>query len=295
MTYGVGIHDIDIDVYHSQKVCDGVSVSSSGLRTIKNECPARFYAYSDLNKEPAEQKFKAAFGFGRAAHALMLGEPEFNAKFIVSPYETYQTNNARAWRDAQTKQIVKVADMVIIQEMCQALKKSTQASRAFKVGQPEKSIIWQHKETGIWLKARPDWMPDDLSKEFIIEYKTAATLKPRVLSADVFKYGYHMQAAMFLDGLAAVGRDKVLGVAHVVQEKEPPYLADLRMFSPEQIELGRREYLHALFVFANCLKTGKWPGWTSEPQFFDTPLYIQKQMEDHIDDNDGYDDDATGN
>lgn len=291
-TYGTGIYPgIDIDLYHSQKICDGPSISSSGLRTIGIECPARFYAYSDLNPNKVQPKDKASLNFGRAAHALMLGEPEFNSKFVISPYETFNAANARAWRDAQTKQIVRVADMVIINDMVRALKNNPQVARAFKTGQPEQSIIWRHGSTGIWLKARPDWMPDDPTKEFIIEYKTAATIQPRALSANVFRYGYHMQAALFLDGLKEATGINAFSIAHVVQEKDPPYLAELRMFTPEQIEFGRHAYWRALQIFAECLSTGKWPGYTSEPQFFQTPFSVQKQMEEETDD-DGNEDEA---
>jgi len=78
-----------------------------------------------------------------------------------------------------------------------------------------------------------------------------------------------------------------VSVAHIVQEKEPPFLAELRMFSPDQIEHGRRRYRQALWLFAECWErhlAGKppreaWPGYTTEPQYFLTPYRIQKEME----------------
>lgn len=286
--YGTGIYDgVDIDLYHQSqagKLCDGVSISSSGLRTIRNECPARFYATSDLNPNKVAAKEKASLNFGRAAHSLMLGEPEFNSKFVISPYEIFNNNNAKAWRDAQTKQIVKVADMVVINDMVKALKNNRQVARAFANGAPEKSILWKHSSTGIYLKTRPDWTPEKPEKEFFVEYKTAVTIQPRALSNVVFRYGYHMQAALFIDGFRAVTGVNPFGVAHVVQEKDPPYLAELRMFTPEQIDFGRREYWRALRIFSECLTTNKWPGYTTEPEFFETPYGVQKQMEDEIDD-----------
>jgi hypothetical protein len=293
MSYGAGIHEfVDIDLYHSQRCLPSVSISSSGLRVISSECPARFFATSELNPNRMPVKKKASLDFGRAAHALMLGEPEFNSKFVISPYETFTTNNAKAWRDAQTKQVVKVADMELIQEMCRALKKSPQVSRAFDKGKPEMSVFWLHRPTGIWLKTRPDWLPDKPEKEFVVEYKTCATIDPRYLPAAVFKFGYHMQAAMFIDGLKEAAGIDAFGVAHACQEKDaPPYLAELRMFSNEQIDFGRRAYQRALAIFAECLNTGKWPGYTSEPQFFETPWNVQKVMEDEI--NDGNEDTAA--
>jgi hypothetical protein len=136
-------------------------------------------------------------------------------------------------------------------------------------------------------------MPNDLAKEFLVEYKTAQTIQPHALSLNAFRYGYHMQAAMFIDGLQAVLGIKAFGVAHVVQEKDPPYIAELRMFDDAQIEKGRRDYQRALSIFAECLNTGKWPGWTTDPQFFETPYTIQKQMEEDIDDDNGHENAAA--
>jgi hypothetical protein len=277
-----GVYDIDIDDYHTQRACDGPSISSSGLRQIIHECPARFWAYSDLNPKRVLPGKKAALDFGRAAHALVLGEPEFHSKFIIAPFDNFLTKEAKQWRDAQTKQIVKIDEWDVVREMALAQKSSPQTMRAFTNGQPEKSLILKAEDVGIWLKARPDWLPDDPKKQFTVEYKTAVTIEPRRLSNAVFGYGYEMQAALGLDAIEIVLGVKPLGMAHVVQEKEPPYLCDLRLFTDEQIAWGRLQYREALQVFADCLKHNHWPGYTEEPVYFETPAWIARQMADAL-------------
>jgi hypothetical protein len=291
-----GCYDIDIEEYHSQ-CCDGVSTSSSQLQKVL-ACPVKFWAMSDLNPKRFPEKPRKVFEIGRAAHSLVLGEPEFNKHFYVLPSDAPRRpaksqRSAKKPSDASIKAILfwdaleqkpqallKPEDFEIVELMALGLRLSPQVSQAFKNGEPEKSLIWKDEETGIWLKARPDWLPNDPKSEFICEYKTAVTIDPWSLTNAVFRYGYHMQAALQIDGVQAVFGVKPLGVAHVVQEKEPPYLAELRMFTPEQIETGRKTYRKALRLLAQCLETGKWPGFTAEPTFFETPYRIAMQSED---------------
>jgi len=292
-----GLYSLDIDLYHTQACCDGPSVSSSSLRAIMHGCPQKWYATSDLNPARMKKKETVALNFGRAAHALVLGEPEFKSKFIISPYADFRTKEAQLWRDSQTKQVVRIEEMETVNAMAKAQREAPQVMRAFSEGKPEMSLIWKDPETGVWLKSRPDWLPTHPAIRFACEYKTCISIEPRKLSNDVFKYGYEMQAALALDGIATVLDVKPLGMAHVVQEKDVPYLCDMRLFTTEQIEFGRMQYRKALHIFARCLETGIWPGYTTEPRYFDTPWWVTKTMENFDDDNGyagaGFDDDTS--
>lgn len=288
-----GIYDIDIEEYHSQRCCVGPSASSSSLRTIIHECPARFYAYSDLNPKPIDRKDKKALNFGSAAHALMLGEPAFDSRFFVSPFETFNANPGKKWYDdwkaavdckRERRTLIRPSEQQIIVDMVAAQRANTDCNRAFIEGAPERSIIWKDEETGIWLKARPDWLPSDPAKRLVTEYKTALTNNPRKLAASVFEYGYEMQAALVLDGVEKVLGVQPCGFAHIVQEKDPPYLTELKLFAPEQIDYGFRQVRKALRIFARCVETGVWPGWTVGPSYYQTPYYIAKSMESFDDD-----------
>lgn len=280
-----GLYDIDIDAYHSQ-CCEGPSISASGLKEIV-DCPVKYWAHSDLNPNRFPKEDSKALDIGRAAHALTLGEPEFNKHFIVSPYDDFRGKEARIWRDEQTLTVIKAEDFANVELMALGLRRSPQVAQAFKNGKPEKSLIWKDKETGVWLKSRPDWLPDDPKANFLADYKTCRTIEPYQLSNHVFQYGYHVQAAMQVDAVKIVLGVQPLGIAHVCQEKEAPFLAELRMFTPDQIEIGRRYYRDAVRKFAECLSSGRWPGYTEDPQFFETPYRVAMKAE-------GLDNDYSG-
>jgi PDDEXK-like domain of unknown function (DUF3799) len=289
---GPGVYEMDIDTYHSQKACDGPSVSSTGLKAVLHGCPAKFWATSDMNPKRTVIPKTKALNFGSAAHCLVLGEPEFNKKFVISPFEKFTTKESQVWRDGQTKQIVKVDDMVIIHEMTAAQKASQDVARAFSGGAPERSLIWKDEETGMWLKARPDWLPDKPDKRLTTEYKTAESINPVRLNRAVFDYHYEMQAAMVLDGIQATMGVVPVGIAHIVQEKDPPYLVGAFLFTPEQIDFGRMQNRKAIRILAECLNTGKWPSYTTGPTYFETPYWVSKAME-NFDDSTGHSDEAS--
>lgn len=285
------LYNIPIDSYHHDpNLCDGPSISASGLKQIV-ECPAKYWAFSPYNPRRFEKKETKALDLGRAAHALVLGEPEFAKHFIISPHDEFRTKEAREWRDASLDMgltVLKASDFDVVQAMAKAQRASPVVMQAFEGGKPEQSLIWRDDETGVWLKARPDWLPDNPATAFVVDYKTALTIEPRKLSIDAFKYGYHIQAAMQMDGVRQIFGVSGLGIAHVVQEKDPPWLPDLRMFSPEALDYGRLLYRSGLRTFAKCLNAGKWPAYTECPQYFETPTWIARQMEEFDNGDDGY-------
>lgn len=282
-----GIYEVEINRYHHDPdLCDGPSISSSGIRQIMIDCPAKFWASYAGNPKRIPPKETSSFDIGKAVHSLVLGEPEFNKYFVISPFDDFRSKSAQQWRDSQTRTIIRAGEgsrnepgFDALREMAAAQKASPQVARAFEDGRAELSLFWRDEETGIWLKARPDWLPNDPVQRFITEYKSALTIEPRKFSSAAFEHGYHIQAAMQFDGVREVMGVKPLGVAHVCQEKDAPFLAELRMFAPEQVDDGRLLYRLGLKRFAACLKLNEWPSYTEEATYFETPYWHAQKME----------------
>jgi hypothetical protein len=290
-------YHVDIDRYHGHTFDPLPSVSSSSLKKMigKRSCPAKFWEMSALNPNRVPVKETPALRFGRAVHALALGEPEFAKDFVVCPYDDLRSGDGYKWNKewkakveagTETRKLIRAPEFAMIEQMTKALKRSPQVAGAFTAGTPEVSFFHTDAETGVVLKVRVDWWPEDPVAHPVQEFKSALSIDPTELSFDVFDLGYHMQSALQVDVIKAVtGLD--VSVAHIVQEKEPPYLAELRMFTPEQLEHGRRRYRRALHLFAECWNRHEagapervaWPGYTAEPQYFETPFRIMKEME----------------
>lgn len=287
-----GLYDLSFETYLGD-CCDGPSISASGLSRLLNQCPALYWEQSPLNPNRVAEQATRALDLGKAAHALTLGEPEFARHFAVLPFDDLRTKEARAWRDkteGEGKTVLRADDFATVQAMMAAMRRSPQVARAFRDGNAERSLIWRDPATGVYLKSRPDWLPDDPDTQLTLEYKTCRTLDPRKMAQAFFEYGYHIQASLVIDGI-----HEVLGatatIAHICQEKESPYLAECRMFTPEQLAFGRAECHRALRIFKGCWdawKAGKpdriaWPGYTTEPTYLETPIWIARRMQE-----DGY-------
>lgn len=102
----------------------------------------------------------------------------------------------------------------------------------------------------------------------LVDFKTAADASPRRWFRSAFGFGYHVQAALYLDLFNAtnpdVKRDQFL---HIVQETTDPFQVGRRAVSADVLDLGRSFYVAALERYCECLKTGIWPsydvGWTT--------------------------------
>src|SRR5262245_20346491 len=79
--------NIPLARYHASDVCDGLSISSSGLRTIWHESPRHYWYRSPLNPNRAPEETSRQMVLGAAAHHLFLGQAAFNEHFIKTPDE----------------------------------------------------------------------------------------------------------------------------------------------------------------------------------------------------------------
>lgn len=286
-----GIYDgVAMEVYHGPNLCDGPSISSSGLRTIENESPLHYWVNSPYNPDREPEEANDAFDFGRAAHTLLLGEQGFREKFAVRPKEwkDWRTDAAQQWRRDMRKagrSILTPADVEAIKKVADSLARHPVVQGGLLNGEIEQTIAWKDRATGVWLKARPDAMPRD---RVVVDLKTCASADRCSVSNALAEYGYHMQMALIGMGIEAVtgeapgNDDYVL----VFVEKKAPYAVSIRPIDPEAIWYGRRQLRRAIDTFARCIESGDWPGYDSDlataclPKFYQDRL--QREAEDGL-------------
>lgn len=251
-----GIYDLPIEKYHGN-CCVGNSASGSDLVTIEQK--TLFHYWSDSYHNPARvKKTSEAMEFGKAAHYLQLGETEFAKHYVISPYDTFNSDVSRAWRDQQARTVIKKKDFDAIGAMAKVMATDPLAARAFRGGKPEQSIIWKDPETGIWLKTRPDWLPhDDI---FVPDFKTSASADPKEFKKRAFALGYDIKEALRVEGIKRVlGRDVV--PYFLVQETKPPHAIATVMLEPPELEMAGYLARIAIRKLAWALNTGRFPSW----------------------------------
>jgi hypothetical protein len=249
--------DLTAEQYHA----DRTSISSSGLRALLDPgCPAQF-KYDRDNPRPAKKEFD----LGHAAHALVLGD---GPKLEVVEGARWDTNAAKAKvKELRAKGIVplKEHEMEQVQTMADAIRKHPQAGPLFAPdnGVAERSIFWTHKETGVRVRVRPDWLIVRPEVTVVVDLKTTTDASPDAVSKSIAKYSYHQQGALYLDGVEAAGLAPEGGrFVFVFQSKTPPYLITVRELKDQDQDIGRARNEKALRIYADCMAKDEWPDWT---------------------------------
>jgi hypothetical protein len=267
---------IPINRYHSADICVGPSISSGGLRTIFGRSLAHYWATSPLNPDRADDEDeKEQFILGRAAHHLFLGEPHFKQTFAMRPVDMEDPKTGelkpwngnrtvcREWLEARQRQRLTVltpGQSENIVGMAKSLWAMPEVSTAglLRGGRVELSFIWKDKETGVWLKWRPDTVPTD-AWDFV-DIKTTIDVRYFKLQRVIEDFGYHQQG-----GLGRTACREVLGIDMasfnlLFIEKTRPWATALAAVKDSELDRGERMNRHALRLFWRAWKNKEWPG-----------------------------------
>lgn len=278
---------IPLDIYHTQLTV-GPSISSTGLRDIFHKSPRAYFRGSYLNPRRKLKKPSEAFVFGRAAHHLLLGESDFRKQFVIRPEDYNDKLRAedvinilrcgdewwgskpwsgvayvcKAWLFWQwwaRKTVVTTSDIEMIRAMAEAMADEPLIDAGILNGLVEHSFVWQDKETGVWLKWRPDTIPTDSLN--MADFKTCTDISDEGLERSITDWGYNQQG-----GLGGWACDTVIGrpmedfTLIFVEKEDVSPCVRTKTLRPADVELGMKQNRVALRTFARCLETGKWLG-----------------------------------
>lgn len=283
---------IPLDDYHRGDICDGPSVSSTSLRRLIDESPAHCWAHLPLNPNRVEDKGdNEARNLGRATHHLICGEIGFAEQFVIQPEtidgEKWNGNRTvcKKWKVAQHhdgKTILTAANVEAIKGMAIKLGGFPLVQAGALNGLIERSFFWKDKETGLWLKSRPDAIPSD-SGDYS-DLKTTRSVLYRDLQSALGEYGYVQQAALVLEGAREL-RIEASTFTLIWVEKTPPHCVRAQQLKDEDISRGYKLNRLAIRTIAECLKSGVWPGPgddRADAEFIDLPDWRRKQIDERL-------------
>lgn len=261
-------------VYHG----DRNSLSSSGARMLLDpSCPALFRQNQDEPPNPKPQ-----YDFGHAAHKMVLGE---GSQLVRVDKDDWRTNEAKAkrakaWEEGKAPLLAK--DIELAQVMAGRVFAHPIAGRLLEEGSAEMSGYWHDDATGVRCRFRPDWLPKTRGRMVCLDYKTAVSANPNHFRKAAADYGYHQQAAWYLDGLREVEVSDDAAFLFVVQQKTAPFLVSVVQLEPEDIEAGRRLNRRAIDVYAQCVETNTWPGFGDGIHTVGLPPWARTQISNSL-------------
>lgn len=255
--------DMDAATYRAAE-----AISASDLKWIlPPRTPAHYHAYKTGQIKREETR---ALVIGTLCHLAVLEPDKLSTAFALRPDGLdLRTKDGKAWKEAQgDKPILDGEEAAMLDGMSAAVAAHPVARKLLEGSKREVSLFSDHR-TGLKLKGRIDV----LGEGFVADVKTAAEGDASNFAAAVFRYNYHVQAAMYCQ-LAGVERFSFIAV-----EKVAPFAVAVYTLSPKALQVGLNSLNYALDTIALCTDAGLWPAYSLDEQTLDLPAWAYKQAE----------------
>lgn len=216
--------------------------------------PAHFKAAQDEEREETD-----AMRIGTLAHAMILEGKDLRDMYAIKPAGmSFATKEGKAWRDAQTKEILKEEDANMLPKAAKAITDNPHASHIMKkcqhretpiigtiMGVPCKALLDCHGTDGV------EWVIDDL--------KTTQDASPKGFAKAVVNFDLDLQMVWYQTLLANIeGLETPPFWIWTAIEKTPPYVNAVYT-GEEWIESGTRKLEIVIDRYKKCTESGKWP------------------------------------
>jgi len=268
------LFDQDIDAYHG-----GEGISKTGLDRIARS-PAHYFALT-LDPHRPPEKDRAGQLEGQLGHCAILEPAEFDKRYIVGPDVN---RNTKAWKEflesAGDRIAIKPDQYEAAMRQAESVRRLPDIAEALATGNPEVSAYWTDPRTGVLCRCRPDWVhPVGDEAVILLDVKTYSDASLEEFARQCARKAYHKQAAYYSDGYAAASGKRVLAFIFVAVETDWPHAASATMLDGQAIEQGRIEYRRNLETYAQCLKTGHWPGYSAGIETVSLPRWAITDVE----------------
>jgi len=257
------IIDMDAATYRSAE-----AISASDIKWIlPPKTPAHYHAYKTGLIKREETR---ALVIGTLCHLAVLEPDKLPTSFALRPDGLdLRTKDGKAWKEAQGDlPILDGDEAAMLGGIAMAVSEHPVARKLLHGSKREVSLFSDHR-TGLKLKGRIDV----LGEGFVADVKTAAEGDMQNFAAAVFRYGYHVQAAMYCQ-LAGVEKFSFIAV-----EKTPPFAVAVYTLSDKALQVGLNYLNYALDTIALCTESGLWPAYSADEQTLDLPAWAYKQAE----------------
>lgn len=224
----------------------------------------------EMRKSPAHYKYSLdnppedtpALRFGRALHSAILTPSAFKREVFVSPAINQRTKAGKEefaeWLSSVPNDatILNPDEMQLLRDMVKAYKGSAEARALLKGSRREVPLFWKDRELGLPCKCRVD----AITPKAIIDIKTTTDASTDAFKRDALKYGYHVQAAHYLEAILAKN-GKLLDWYFIVIEKKAPYGVHVLKAEPGFIDYGAFERTRLLEKVKDCMESNAWPSY----------------------------------
>ena len=217
--------------------------------------PGHYRFYREFSSESTPSQF-----LGTLAHCAALEPARFPDRYALAPQGDRRT---KAGKEAYAEFLAEIGDKQpitidqadIAYSIKDALATMPQARSLLYGGDSsanEVSAFTVDPDTGIRIKARADIARSD---GVLVDLKTTTDASPHGFARSIMTFGYHIQAAYYLDAFGP----EYTRFAFIAVETKQPFAVGVYWLDEASIELGRQQYKKALAGIKECTEKGYWP------------------------------------
>ena len=219
----------------------------------------------------------AAFDMGTVLHASALpGENADEVAVRMPAGMKKTTKEGKAFvAEHKGKIILNSSDAYAVDQMMLSLREhpfSAGLVNGELKGKAEQSFFCTDSETGLELKARPDFILDDYS--LILDLKTTADASPNGFQSSIAKFRYFVQASHYLDVIEGATGTRPQAFLFVAVEKTRPFSTAVYMADQAMIDLGKQQAREDLNNIAQWIADDKFPGYSERVEEISLPKWM---------------------
>ena len=273
--------------------------SNSGLAVIDEQSPRHYHHWCTHPEETEEES--VALAFGKALHCATLEPEVFQATYAVLPADaprdlrrfrnaakpSAETLKAIDWWDewevrnagrsivSQVSHDRAMAMATSVRSLELSFKNSgadirITVAELIDVCETEVTLRWTDEETGIQCKARADLWSQDLA--LAMDLKSTRDASREAFARSVHGYRYHVQHCHYADGFRVCGHP-LQSFLFLPVETAMPHVPAVYYIDPHAEERGWAIRQRSMRKLQDCLKSGRWPGYTDTVTSLSLPAY----------------------
>lgn len=215
------------------------------------------YKY-DTDNPPEKDTFRN----GSAIHDLALTEGTSTIQIDAPDWKTKAAREAKEAATAEGKYPLNRKEYAEAQAMADALRHNEHLAQGLITGRTEVAITGTDAVTFATMKSRLDVL--DIPARRIYEVKSVSgDVEPDTFGSHVHRYGYHIQAAQYIDITASeTGTDPdEWELVFVIVKKKAPFLTFAVTLDAAALARGRAQRTRGIAKLRECERTGNWPGY----------------------------------
>ena len=272
-----GIHEgLPFATYRADDIRQSDNAETIKGKAVSKSLIVDFMADPAAWKASPPKSTSSAMAAGSLLDCMLTTPHEFADRYTVSPYDSFRTNEAKAWRDEMEQSGVEVVTQDKIDHANAQVVAIMAHDAARKLLRGSlRQVAFRHKtKYGFDSKGLIDIMPSDA--ETLVDLKTcqpSALESRRSLQRYIFDWEYHIQAGAYCEGFSIASGCERTRFKFIFVTSSAPFRVAVIELPLAAIMFGADQYRAGLKRFAECMESDRWPSIWDGEQTLDLPDY----------------------